>query len=70
MDNVVFINQCWNGKSYETHISCDSSVRRIEVTFDDRENRVKNVVIDRESKPVEVAKYELEGLKFTPIKKE
>lgn len=63
MDNVVFINQYWNGKSNETHISCDNSVRRIEVTFGDGENRVRKVVIDRESMPVEVVKYNLKGLK-------
>lgn len=63
MDNVVFINQCWNGKSNETHVSCDNSVRRIEVTFGDADNRVRNVVIYRDSMPVEEVKYNLEGLK-------
>ena len=47
MTDLTFINQLWNGKSYETHIKCDDSVRRMEIVFAEKDGKINKLVIDR-----------------------
>ena len=45
MEEIVFVTQTID--KWETTIKCDKSVKRIEVVFNDRDCRVKSVVVER-----------------------
>ena len=45
MEETVLVRQC--ASRDETTIKCDNSVRKIEVVFDDKGCKVKNVIIER-----------------------
>lgn len=45
MEELVYIKQC--ADKWETTIKCDKSVRRIEVVFNDKDCRVKSVIVER-----------------------
>ena len=45
MEETVLVRQC--ASRNETTIKCDKSVRKIEVVFDDKYCRVKNIIIER-----------------------
>ena len=45
MEEIVFIKQ--SADNWDTTIKCDKSVKRIEVVFNDKDCRVKSVVVER-----------------------
>ena len=45
MEETVLVRQC--ASRDETTIKCDKSVRKIEVVFDDKGYRIKNIIIER-----------------------
>lgn len=45
MEDIVYINQHYD-KNWTTIIKCANSVRKIEITFGDKESRVANIKVD------------------------
>lgn len=45
MEEITFVKQATD--KWETTIKCDKSVKRIEVVFNDKDCRVKSVVVER-----------------------
>jgi len=45
MEEIVFIKQ--SSDKWDTTIKCDKSVKRIEVVFNEKDCRVKSVVVER-----------------------
>ena len=44
MEELVLVQQ---NLKYETLIKCDKTVKRIEVTFGDKDYRVKSIIVER-----------------------